>query len=63
MHGLGWPALNAGAPLPPHAMGSAAVNSFEWSFELIGLAFIALCLCVFVFSSRLPPDGSYRDVR
>jgi hypothetical protein len=42
---------------------SASVNSFEWSFELIGLGFIALCLCVFVFSSRLPPEGRVRDTR
>ncbi len=42
---------------------SMSVDSFEWSFELIGLAFIALCLCVFVFSSRLPPEGRVRDAR
>ncbi len=45
------------------AMGATAVNSFEWTFELAGLGFIALCLCVFVFSSRLPPEGRARDAR
>lgn len=44
--------------MEPETMGG-----IEWGFELVGLGLIALCLCVFVFSSRIPPVDRYRDVR
>lgn len=44
-------------------MEQGTMGGVEWGFELVGLGLIALCLCVFVFSSRIPPAGGYRDAR
>jgi len=56
--------IRSGAVLAPDtAMEPETMGGIEWGFELVGLGLIALCLCVFVFSSRIPPVDRYRDVR